>query len=299
MSETSAGSVLVGVDGSESARHALAWAVFIAKQQGKPIRAVSCFHVPVVNRPDLLGFTIDQSVTDGIRTAHTGFVAAARERVADLDPTVEFDGVVVEGTPQTIIPRMAKGDDVIVVGSLGTTGFVADLMGTVATAVVRHAQCPVVVVPGEAGLPHGARLGSVTVGVDGSESGDKALRWAYGIASDGGAAELRIVHSWESSPGLYLEVPEVPTGRYEQRGRNTLDHAVQRLDEEVGGFGQLAVTKILSSEVSRVALNEASNSTDLLVIGSHGHGIVARMLLGSVSRSVVEHSHCAVAVIRS
>jgi nucleotide-binding universal stress UspA family protein len=291
--------VLVGVDGSESARHALAWAVFIAKHQHKPIRAVSCFHVPVVNRPDLLGFTIDQSVTDGIRSAHTAFVAAARERVAHLDATVEFDGVVVEGAPQTVIPRMAKGDDVIVVGSLGTTGFVADLMGTVATAVVRHSQCPVVVVPGEAGLPHGTHLGSVTVGVDGSESGDKALRWAYGIASEGGASELRVVHSWESSPGLYLEVPEVPTGRYEQRGRNTLDHAVQRLAEEVGGFGQLAVTKILSSEVSRVALTEASNSTDLLVIGSHGHGIVARMLLGSVSRSVVEHAHCAVAVIRS
>ncbi len=292
------GTVLVGVDGSESARHALAWAVFIARRQHKPVRAVSCFHVPVMNRPDLLGFTVDQSIPESVRNAHAEFITAARERVAHLDPSMEFDGVVVEGTPQVMIPRLAKPEDVIVVGSLGTTGFVADLMGTVATAVVRHAKCPVIVVPGEAGIPHGTRLGSVTVGVDGSASGDTAIRWAWDIASNGGAAELRVVHAWETSPGLYMEVPEVPTGRYEQRGRNTLDHAVDRLAREVGDFGTLAVTKILSSDVSRVALTEASNSTDLLVLGSHGHGIVARMILGSISRSVVEHSHCAVAVVR-
>jgi nucleotide-binding universal stress UspA family protein len=294
----SAGTILVGVDGSESARHALAWAAFIASRQHKRVRAVSCYHVPVLNRPDLIGFTIDRSIDEVLRDTHNGFIATARERIAQLDPSVGFDGVVVEGVAQVALPRLAGRDDILVVGSLGTTGFVADLMGTVATAVIRHATCPVIVVPGEAGLPHGDRLGSVTVGVDGSASSDVALRWAYDLAANGGAGELRVVHAWETSPGIYMEVPEVPTGRYEQRGRNTLDHAVQRLAEETGGLGQLPVTKILSSEVSRVALTEASRSTDLLVIGSHGHGVVARMLLGSISRSVVEHAQCAVAVIR-
>lgn len=294
----SAGTVLVGVDGSESARHALAWAAFIARRQHKRVRAVSCYHVPVLNRPDLIGFTIDQSIGEVLRDTHTGFIATARERMAQLDPSVEFDGVVVEGVAQVALPRLAGRDDILVVGSLGTTGFVADLMGTVATAVIRHATCPVIVVPGEAGLPHGDRLGSVTVGVDGSASSDVALRWAFELAANGGAGELRVVHAWETSPGIYMEVPEVPTGRYEQRGRNTLDHAVQRLAEETGGLGTLPITKILSSDVSRVALTEASRSTDLLVIGSHGHGVVARMLLGSISRSVVEHAQCAVAVIR-
>ncbi len=295
---TSAGTVLVGVDGSESARHALAWAAFIARRQHKGVRAVSCYHVPVLNRPDLIGFTIDQSIGEVLRDTHNGFIATARERMAQLDPSVEFAGVVVEGVAQVALPRLAGRDDILVVGSLGTTGFVADLMGTVATAVIRHATCPVIVVPGEAGLPHGDRLGSVTVGVDGSASSDVALRWAFELAANGGAGELRVVHAWETSPGIYMEVPEVPTGRYEQRGRNTLDHAVQRLAEETGGLGQLPITKILSSDVSRVALTEASRSTDLLVIGSHGHGVVARMLLGSISRSVVEHAQCAVAVIR-
>lgn len=294
----SAGTVLVGVDGSESARHALAWAAFIARRQHKRVRAVSCYHVPVLNRPDIIGFTIDQSIGEVLRDTHNGFIATARERVAQLDPSVEFDGVVVEGVAQVALPRLAGPDDILVVGSLGTTGFVADLMGTVATAVIRHATCPVIVVPGEAGLPHEDRLGSVTVGVDGSACSDVALRWAFDLAANGGAGELRVVHAWETSPGIYLEVPEVPTGRYEQRGRNTLDHAVQRLAEETGELGQLPITKILSSDVSRVALTEASRSTDLLVIGSHGHGVVARMLLGSISRSVVEHAHCAVAVIR-
>ncbi len=296
------GRIIVGIDGSEAARHALTWAVYFARRHGKPVVAVSCYQVPVMTRPDLIGFTVDPSVGDAPRDLHHGFVATARERVTQLDAGIEFNGLVVEGAPQFELTRLSEPDDIIVVGSLGTTGFVADLLGTVATAVLRHAHCPVVVVPGEAGVPHGHSLASITVGIDGSDSGDAALKWAYTLASDGGAGELRVVHSWETSPGLYVEVPDVPTGHYEQRGRNTLDHAVLRMLQGVGRVDNEtqvpAITKILSSDVARVALLEASYSTDLLVVGSHGLGVVARLLLGSVSRSVVEHAHCAVAVIR-
>jgi len=38
---------------------------------------------------------------------------------------------------------------------------------------------------------------------------------------------------------------------------------------------------------------------DFIVVGSHGHGLVTRLLLGSVARSVLDHAHCSVEVVRA
>jgi nucleotide-binding universal stress UspA family protein len=45
-------------------------------------------------------------------------------------------------------------------------------------------------------------------------------------------------------------------------------------------------------------LETLSKTADLVVVGSHGHGEFAGMLLGSVSEHCVTHCHCPVVVIR-
>ena len=47
------------------------------------------------------------------------------------------------------------------------------------------------------------------------------------------------------------------------------------------------------------ALAGASDHSDLIVVGSHGRGAIRTMVLGSVSRGVLHHAHCAVAVVRT
>ena len=56
-------------------------------------------------------------------------------------------------------------------------------------------------------------------------------------------------------------------------------------------------TSTIEGQPAPVLLN-AANDADLLVVGSHGHGHFAGMLMGSVSTHCVEHANCPVVVVR-
>ncbi len=58
-------------------------------------------------------------------------------------------------------------------------------------------------------------------------------------------------------------------------------------------------TKVLSGSPKGVILEEAEAfGADLIVVGSHGYGLVERFLLGSVSQAVALHAKCSVEIVR-
>jgi nucleotide-binding universal stress UspA family protein len=135
----------------------------------------------------------------------------------------------------------------------------------------------------------------IVVGVDGSQSSLAALRWAVCQAKLTGVP-LEIVSAWEW-PVSYAgwETPEPPDYDPAVEARRQLDKAVSA-----------ALTPGETIEVRRSViegrpapvLEALSRTADLVVVGSHGHGEFAGMLLGSVSEHCVTHCHCPVAVIR-
>jgi nucleotide-binding universal stress UspA family protein len=133
----------------------------------------------------------------------------------------------------------------------------------------------------------------IVVGVDGSEPSLKALRWAAQQARLTGAT-LRVLTTWEVATGTGW-VPTFPVDYDPQAvARQALDEAVT---ETLGADPDVAAERIVKEGHAAPVLLAAAKDADLLVVGSHGHGAFAGMLIGSVSEHLVRHAPCAIVVV--
>jgi nucleotide-binding universal stress UspA family protein len=140
----------------------------------------------------------------------------------------------------------------------------------------------------------GAGRHRIVVGVDGSEGSKHALRWA---ARQAGFTEatLEAVTGWEY-PAFYGWAPALPDDF--DYGELAASGLTETIDEVFGAGRPLRLETRVVARHPALALVEASEGAELLVVGSRGYGGVADALLGSVSTYCVHHAHCPVTVLR-
>lgn len=132
------------------------------------------------------------------------------------------------------------------------------------------------------------------VGVDGSEHGAKALRWA---ADEARVRQTFLValHAWRFP---YAGADLLPARSMERAEADA--HAVVReaLKDEADALDGVLVEEEVVYGDPGAALVEASKRAELVVVGSRGHGGFAGVLLGSVGQHVVHRAECAVVIVR-
>ena len=131
----------------------------------------------------------------------------------------------------------------------------------------------------------------VVVGVDGSESSLEALRHAARFARllD---APLRSVTLWTFVVYEAMPISWDP----ERDARRIAEQAARTVfGDELPERFEIATR----SGPAALGLIEESNSAQLLVVGSRGHGGFAGLLLGSVSAQCAEHAKCPVLVVHA
>ncbi|WP_163507158.1 universal stress protein [Fodinicola acaciae] len=132
----------------------------------------------------------------------------------------------------------------------------------------------------------------IVVGIDGEETGRRALAFALEEAAIRGCA-VEVVYAWAYAP----------EGAYITRTRNEMeDAAVDLLDDEVNRAvkmrdGEPVIAKVAVEGVPSHVLCEASQRAALLVVGQHRAGPLRRAMLGSVSAACTRHAACPVVVI--
>jgi nucleotide-binding universal stress UspA family protein len=135
--------IVVGVDGFESSKAALRWAIRQAKLTGAAVDAVIAWHIPVgtgwIPTPDMPDYQEDASTV----------LAEAITEMCTVDPDVQVCPRVLEGRAGQVLVEAADGADLLVVGSEGHRGLAEALLGSVGQYCANHASCPVVVMRGK------------------------------------------------------------------------------------------------------------------------------------------------------
>jgi nucleotide-binding universal stress UspA family protein len=146
--------------------------------------------------------------------------------------------------------------------------------------------------------------GTIVVGVDGSDAGREALRWAAGEARLR-EARLVAVHAWAFVPAAPIGDPgmiAIPagdlTGQLEAESEAATAQLSAAIAEALGEVPDLEIEPKLVEDDAGDALVAESEGADLVVVGSHGKSGLRAALLGSVSRHVVDHAKCPVVVVK-
>jgi nucleotide-binding universal stress UspA family protein len=138
--------IIVGVDGSDSSYTALREAVRLATALGTPLRAVAVWDFPM-SAYDV--YAPPPAWEPEVDARHVLEDAAGQVFGSDVPPW--FTTAVRQGGAAAVLVKESLGAEMLVLGSRGHGGFVGMLLGSVSTACVGHASCPVLIVrrPGD------------------------------------------------------------------------------------------------------------------------------------------------------
>ncbi|MEU4223117.1 universal stress protein [Nonomuraea sp. NPDC026600] len=278
--------IVVGVDGSASGFHAVEWAADDAFRMRAPLRGVFVVEgwpheVPQIPAPEW-----DEALIENARKV----LAEAEEIARGRQPTVEVGTELIRGTPAAALREQAGDATELVVGSRGLGGFAGAVLGSVSTNVAGQVPVPVVVVrPGPAAVH-----GEIVVGLDGSPACEPALAYAFRQAELRGST-LRAVYAW-SLPFAFAAGFSCDFEALRETNQRVADDQLASWREK---YPQVKVITDVRCAHPVKTLAAAGDRADLLVIGSHGRSAIRSIVLGSVSRGVLHHAQCAVAVVRA
>ena len=282
--------IVVGIDGSAASKVAVDWAARSAAMRRVPLKLVNVLNPPVVMAfpevPMPAGY-LDWQQDEGRKA-----LEAAAATAADAAKDVEISTELLSGPSVPSLVEASKDAALIVVGCRGRSALARGLLGSVSTGLVHHALCPVAIIHDKDPLmPHPSQA-PVVVGLDGSPASEKAVGIAFDEASFRGV-DLVAVHAWSDT--AVFEFPGADWTTQQAEAEEVLSERLSGWQER---YPDVLVRRVVVADRPAHQLLEQAESAQLLVIGSHGRGGFAGMLLGSVSTAIVHAAKMPVIVAR-
>ena len=309
--------ILVPLDGSKLAQHALPYARAVASAKSAEIELMEV----IAPLEELAKADVDDYAAVGAGTRGDPWLVPDEwtqiaehfrnkawlqlaDSAAILGGDVEVSSNVLEGDAAEAI--IAEADrqpgTLIVMATHGRSGIGRWLLGSVTDKVIRHANHPTLVIrareDADAAPP---ALREVILPLDGSATAEAAIPHAVEMAKVLGVG-ISLVRA--VSPMLYADasVEYVPDG-YERIVRNGLRDAEDYLESTATRIREQGVTNVGANAMlgapGSIIIDAARESGDaLVVIATHGRSGVGRWLLGSIADRVVRHGLGPVLVVR-
>jgi nucleotide-binding universal stress UspA family protein len=277
--------ILVPLDGSPLAEHALAPATDLARRMRDP---VSITLLRVVSYP-----TVELEL-DGMGLVASGptliddVLAAAHDYVRAIAQRTYFAGLEVQvqvelGVAATVITATAHQCDLVVMTSHGRTGFAHLALGSVAEAVIREARVPVLLVRAHhETFPDIGRHQAlvIVVPLDGSELAESAIAPAAQIA----LAMHGTIHL------LHVLPPEPPNVAQEITAHEAYAYLTLWHDRLVAQGVTVHRCLAFGDVAEQILAKSQEHHADLVAIATHGRTGLARAMKGSIAEAVIQRT---------
>ena len=288
--------VLFATDGSPDALHAAEFLKGFPLPEGSTTWVLSVAAMPA-------GFPGGKhdDLKESLRTSARHVAEGAREMLAARPGAT--DVIVLDSEPgrdaRDVIIDAADRADLVVVGARGLGAVVRFLVGGVSTAVARYARCSVLVVKGEV-----RKVRSVVIGVDGSDNSRAAIGFVAGLG-DLHDVSVHLVgvaeqtHVPVTAPSMVVSRLKATIDDLHRARCRELDAILTRASVPLAGrVAALRQSTAVGHAAEQIVAKASVERADLVVVGARGLGTVKRLLLGSVSETVLRHAECPVLIVK-
>jgi nucleotide-binding universal stress UspA family protein len=208
----------------------------------------------------------------------------------------QIDCEIPSGITIPTLADLSKDADLVVVGCLGSGTLRGRHLGSVSSGLLYHAHCPVAVIHDGVEVTADTAQFPVLLGIDGSSESELATAIAFDEASRRKVG-LVALHAW-SPVGMFDNIVSFPSAGWPALRAAEDEVLAERLAGWAERYPDVYVQRHIVRDDPARQLVETSEWAQLVVVGSHGSGGFAGMLLGSVSAAVVLLARVPVIVAR-
>ncbi|MFE6508767.1 universal stress protein [Nocardioides sp. NPDC057767] len=280
--------ILVGIDGGEGGRAAIAYA---AAEAGRDDADLWLMHVSLSEPADVVHPY--PWLSQDHRRSGMELLRKAADEAATFVGADHVNGTLLEGRVVHGLVHSAAEARLVVLGDDRKHGLEHIVTGSITHRVAGHAPVPVVVVPTGWSDEEPARR--VLVAVKDCESSAGLIAQALKHAADRDA-ELVVLHAWQLDT-VYddMTLGHLDMNGWEKAARRALDEGLGRARRRMPHASGVEVrVDVRHGQPARVIADAAVNA-DLLVIGRRRHSFPLGRL-GSTGRALIRESRCPVEV---
>jgi len=299
-------SILVPLDGTPFAEHALPLAASIARQSGATLRLLQVLP-PLADRyfwAPLPGSQLEHDLHKHYHTQARNYLQSVGQRVNSGIPiTCEMldEHIDIAEAIETGVSKF--GVDLVVMPSHGRGALKRFWLGSIADDVYRSSSVPVLLArPGEekAVIERESLGRHIVVTLDGSEQAEDVLEPAL-IVGQAMEAELLLVRVIAPPPAPHATgnpLNDVASSALDDRERRNASNYLHTLAERLRARGARVRTQLLASADPASAIVEIAAGTDLIAMQTQARRGVSRLIHGSVVDKVVQNSAVPILISR-
>ena len=285
--------ITIAVDGSPSSNHAVQALAHLA-----PPEELSLVHA--INIPDFNYAMISPELREEVRAdmeaklrkEGEGILTQAKEKLPSDFPQVQV--IHQTGHPVDVILETARSSKshLIVLGARGLGSFKELVLGSTSHRVLMHAPCSAMIV--KESLP---RLKKILLPIEGEEDISIALQF-LALQPFREAVEIDVIAVWPQ-PQLAWPATLGQSKLLEMRAIEEAQDRMKSVTDRLTRINYSSQAKVGMGDPAFAILEQAKASqADIILMGTHGRGGLARFLVGSVSNSVLHQADCPVLIVR-